>query len=305
MDLQIPEHTRAGLVVLSPTRVGLGARCQRKHTLADVVSWHKQGGGINWPLTFGERMHAAVAMRWRTNEVSAGTAVLRTFPFWEQDLGMHSSALAMSCYGAYVQSAKLMPLGSGEDGEWTLKACEERMVIKTKWSDVQFSFQLDRLLEHVPSNILALVDVKTARSCDARWARQWGQDLQMKLYSRGIREIYGRSPAHIIIEGLQKKPADYRLVVVPEFSPAIEDEAWRMFQWIARNDAELLDACTENGVVSAEKLITAALTQTPFSRAECWSYGAPCPYLGLCDAEPGERLGLLQAEFEYAEPEYV
>lgn len=300
--MQIPEHSKSGLVVLSPTRVNQGIRCLRKHALSDVVSYLPTGAGDSAALEFGTRMHRACAIMWESGDPAVGSEYLRAqaWPLNEK----HTLGLALQCYGAYATQAKPMPYDTG--GElWEFLAIEERVVMQVR-PGVQLSFQLDRLMRKPSTGQLALFDIKTAARCDARWAKQWPRDLQMKLYSEAVVRKYGRALDWLVVEGLSKENGTLNLVVLPEFSDAVRAEAWRDFEWVALHDKQLLDACTlADGTVDGEQLAVRALSETPHSPAECFTYGSQCMFLPLCDAEPGERIALLREGYTYHEPEYV
>lgn len=301
MSMQLPQHTQRGLVVLSPTRVQEGQHCLRKHILSDMLSYVPLvGTGQKSPsLEFGERMHHAIALRW-LESIELGNEYLLscTWPINDK----HTLAQANKLYAAYAHTAKPMPYG---DGDWLFLSVEKRIVVPVR-SKLALSFQIDRLMQRGSDGALALFDVKTAYRCDQRWAKQWPRSLQMKLYSAAVRKHYGRNLDWLVIEGLDKSNGTLNYVVVPEVSEEKQDEAWRNLDWVALHDELLLDAATlPDGTVDADKLCHLALTQTPFNDGECFSYNSECPFLGLCDAEPNERLALLREGYVYVEPEYV
>lgn len=265
-----------------------------------MLSWQPAGAGDSPALEFGTRMHRAGALWWESGEAEVGSEYLRSQQWPLND--KHTQGLALQMYGAYVHSARPMPYS---DDHWEFAAIEERVVMDVQ-PGLQLSFQLDRLMHNPATGAYALFDIKTASRCDARWAKQWQRDLQMKLYSEVIARKYGRAPDWIVVEGLSKDNATLNLVVLPEFSDAMRAEAWRDFEWVAIHDSQLLEACKlADGSVDTERLAQRVLSETPHSPAECFAYNGQCPYLPLCDAEPSERIALLREGYTYVEPEYV
>ena len=282
----------------------------RRHVLEDVLSHAPQQGGEptakSPALVFGERQHAAVALRWRTGEPEQGTEYLRAQE-WPLD-AKHTLGLALQCYASYVHSATLFPLQAGQYNNWEILALEERVVMPVDYSDVRLSFQLDKLLQcrYEGQRVLCMTDLKTASRVDTRWIRQWDRDLQMRLYSEAIRRKYGEAPEYMVVEAMNKTNGQYCIVPLREFTQDERNEAWRQFLWVAHHDAQLLDMCTlPDGSVDVDRLVWKALTETPQNRRECHSYGRDCPFLMLCDAQPDERPALLAGEYAYAEPEWV
>lgn len=306
MSIQVPKHVRAGLVVLSPTRVNQGIRCLRKHTLSDTLSYLPSGVDESAALTFGTHMHSAAALMWASDgDASVGTEYLRA-QVWPTD-NKHNLELAMQCWGAYGLTAKAFPfsLGGDDDKLWEFVAIEERVQLHVR-QGVTLSFQLDRLMRNTSTGQLALIDLKTAARCDSRWRKQWRRDLQMKLYSEAVHRQYGQELSWLIIEGLDKSNATLTYEVLPEFSEEVRAEAWRDFEWVAQHNEMLLAAATRpDGTLDTEHLAVLALTETPHSPAECFTYGSECPFLPLCDAEPSERIALLREGYTYHEPDYV
>lgn len=297
---RIPEHTLSGRVVLSPTRVGLGMHCMRKHLLADTLSQRPSNAGDAPSLEFGTRIHHAEALWWETGDPAIGTEYLRAKE-WPLDT-KHHLGLALACHAAYVSEAQVMPWGQGDP--WEVIALEERVVLEVE-PGLDLSFQLDRLVRNQATGALGLADIKTAARCDARWAQQWSRDLQMKLYAEATYRKYGTELSWLWIEGIAKDTPKLHLVMVPEVSAAMRAEAWRNFRWVAQHDLQLIESATVDGVVDLDTLVYRALVESPHDRSQCFSYGHPCDYLRLCDAEPELRPALLAEGFEYVEPDYV
>lgn len=306
MTLSLPVYT--DVVTLSPTRVAGGLRCLRKHTLDDTLGM-KPNDYSAPALDFGTAMHSTAAAYWQalsigsqSSAILAALTVLRAAASWPIN-EKHSLDLAERMFAAYVASAKLMPFATQAD-EWMVLEIEQRRSIQVGGETL--TFQLDRLVKNIETKQLALCDLKTASRCDRRWEMQWSRSLQMTLYADCIATHYGRAPDWVIVEGLAKDKPAVHYVVVPEASEARRQEARRQAEWIAKHDRALLDACrNEDGTVDADKLITRSLTETPYSEAECFVYGASCPYLTLCEAEPGERRALLDEGFHYESPKHL
>lgn len=302
-------------VVLSPSRVEGGVRCLRKHALAEICG-QRPNDGRRPALEFGEREHAAAGAYWKeltagpsalmkegkAEAAAVGQEILKGYTWETQE--KHTLGLALSCWNAYVAKATLMPFGNS--AEWEVVTIEDRRYLELE-GGVTLGFQVDRLLRRrVVPHYLALVDLKTAAKCDARWANQWSRSLQMKLYSECILRDYGQAPAWIIVEGLAKDKPDVHYVALPALTDDKRKEAMECVKHVARHDAALLErARVADGSVDVETLLEAALRETPFNPAECWSYNSACDYLTLCDAEPEERRGLLRGEYHWEQPKHL
>lgn len=58
-------------------------------------------------------------------------------------------------------------------------------------SDFDYTFRVDALLARRDDHRLMILDFKTAKKCDAEWARMFEHDLQPILYNRALEEILG------------------------------------------------------------------------------------------------------------------
>ena len=297
-------------VVLSPTRVSGALKCMRKHVLSEVLGQTPNDHSAP-ALDFGDMMHRTASVFWthahgpfgyerKDAEAVAREYLLANFttPFNDK----HTPELAHKLLGVYASQARLMPFGSADD--WRLADIEQRYSEPVPFGTL--TFQIDRLLENPTTGQLALVDLKTASRCDARWERQWPRSLQMKLYSECVVRHYGRPLSWLIIEGLDKTQGTLRYLSLPEVSPERRAEAWQAVEWVARHDSQLLDAARRpDGSVDADRLVELALTQTPFNEGECFTYGSACDFLPLCDAEPEERIALLRGEYHWEQPKHL
>lgn len=284
-------------VVLSPTRVAGALKCVRKHTLAELIGFVPNDHSAP-ALDFGDMMHRVVAVHWVHGYDTAREYLLGNFrqPFNEK----HTPELAMKLLGVYKSQARLMPFGGDE---WEIADIENRQSCEVPFGTL--TFQIDRLLQHKTTGQLALVDLKTASRCDTRWERQWPRSLQMKLYSECAHRHYGRPLSWLIIEGLDKTAGSLKYLSLPEVSEEKRAEAWHAVEWVARHDAQILDAARrQDGTIDADRLVEFALTQTPFNESECFAYGSSCDFLPLCDAEPSERVSLLRSDFHYEQPKH-
>ena len=250
-------------------------------------------------LDFGDMMHRVAAIHWQHGTDVAREYLFANFtrPFNEK----HTPELAHKLLGVYAAQARLMPFGGPE---WKIKDIEQRHSQPVPFGTL--TFQIDRLLENENTGQLALVDLKTASRTDARWERQWPRSLQMKLYSECAYRHYGTPLSWLVIEGLDKTQGTLKYLALPEVSPERRAEAWQAVEWVARHDAQLLDAARRaDGSVDADRLVELALVQTPFNESECFTYGSACDFLPLCDAEPGERLSLLRSDYHYEQPKHL
>jgi hypothetical protein len=128
----------------------------------------------------------------------------------------------------------------------------------------------------------------------------------MKLYSECSVRHYGEPLSWLIIEGLDKTTPQVKYLVLPEVSPERRAEAWQAVEWVARHDAQLLDAAKRaDGTIDVDRLVEIALVQTPTNESECFTYGSSCDFLPLCDAEPSERMALLRADYHYEQPKHL
>lgn len=128
----------------------------------------------------------------------------------------------------------------------------------------------------------------------------------MKLYAECVAREYGQSLQWLIIEGVDKTAKKVVYLALPEVSEEKRAEAWQSVEWIARHDAQLLDAArASDGGVDVNRLTELALIQTPGNESECFTYGRACDFLPLCDAEPAERSALLRAEYHFEQPKHL
>lgn len=288
-------------VVLSPTRVAGALKCLRKHALSEMLGMVPASAeGESPALAFGDLMHRASALHW-----TAGAEVAREFllsTFAEAYDSKHTPELAHRLLGIYAAEARLMPFGGDE---WEIETVEQRLSLPVPFGTL--TFQVDRLLRHKDEHSRrALVDLKTASRCDRRWEAQWPRSLQMRLYAECVARYYGAPLQWQIIEGLDKTTPRVVYLALPEVSEEKRAEAWHIVEWVARHDSELLDGATdEDGSVNLERLLELALTQTPTNEGECFTYGRPCQFLPLCDAEPSERIALLRSEYRYEQPKHL
>jgi hypothetical protein len=285
-------------VVLSPTRVAGALKCLRKHALSEVLGVTPNDHSAP-ALDFGDMMHRVVAVYWLHGYDVALEYLLGNFrtPFNDK----HTPALALKLLNVYKAQARLMPFGGDE---WEIADLEKRHSCEVPFGTL--TFQIDRLLKHRNTGQLALVDLKTASRTDARWERQWPRSLQMKLYSECSVRHYGEPLSWLIIEGLDKTSPQVKYLTLPEVSPERRAEAWQAVEWVARHDAQLLDAAKQaDGTINVDRLVELALVQTPTNEGECFTYGSSCDFLKLCDAEPSERMALLRGDYHYEQPKHL
>jgi hypothetical protein len=296
---QVQQMIVSPTVVLSPTRVAGALKCLRKHVLSEVLGQHPNGEEAP-ALDFGDMMHRVAAVYWFEGLAVATEYLLQNFtkPFNDK----HTPELAHKLLAVYARDAKLFPFGGDE---WVIEDLEERYSVEVPFGTL--TFQIDRLLRNQNTGALALVDLKTASRCDARWAKQWPRSLQMKLYSECCVRKYGQALQWLVIEGLDKTAAKVEYLALPEVSEEKRAEAWHSVEWIARHDAQLLDAArdAESGAINVDKLVELALTSTPTNESECFSYYRECDFLPLCDAEPSERIALLRGDYHWEQPKHL
>ena len=288
-------------VILSPTRVEGGLRCARKHVLSDILGItpndHSQPA-----LDFGEALHQGAATWWASGgDFIAAWKKIELACSWPLNT-THTLALARKCFEVYVAEARLMPFG--DPAEWEIDTIEERETIELHGH--RLSFQVDRRLRNVNTGAKAPVDLKTASKCDKRWENQWPRKLQMRLYDACHVLKHGTPLQWLIIEGLEKTKPHVHYLTLPDRTDEQRTEALRNFEWIAEHDSSLLDRCRgKDGSIDVDTLLRVALTETPYNDGECWSYNSPCQYLGLCDAEPSQRLALLNADYHHEAPKHL
>lgn len=281
--------------VITPTRVELGARCYRRHAVIDVL---EKGLAKNPAAVFGNVIHAGAAAHWQGLDVRQ--ALEDEYERYKHELNdKHSLELALSMFDTYITEARL---AGPFDNNYQIVTIEQRLPVLLTDNGEQFelTFQLDRLLAQDNQRLL-LIDTKSASRLDQNWRGQWDRALQFKLYKRAITKLYDM-PVDIIIEGVLKTPkSKIEYYLVPDWDEDTLDEAEWLACQIARRDRHLLDLLTSHG---EDVMIEHVLTKTEFNYQDCKSYGAPCPFIKLCDAPPSLRVGILNAEYIDIPAEY-
>jgi len=293
-------------VIVTPSRVELGLRCQRRHSLADIL---QVASYYSPSLEFGSVIHTGAASWW--NDDGEGSAMAAE---WNKRFTMNprvnqgelSLEMANAMMAAYRQNAKLAGPFDAE-GPWQLVSVEERIEVPLSLGLVdgeerkaKLSFQTDRVVWNKETQHLVVVDTKTAGRLDKRWARQWETSLQMKLYKACAVAAYDMDPANVsvVVEGVLKDvPSTIQYEVCPDWGQSTLAEAVNQAKIVALRDYELIAGSIE-GVPRDRNLVAQdALVNTAVNYMSCYEYGVECPFRKLCTAEPEERIAILNGEY--------
>lgn len=289
-------------VILSPTRVELGNRCERRHILSDLA--HRQGKKSP-SAAFGDHIHAGAYAWWAGLE--EGKSPLERLEAAREALtdvwspaangGYHSLDLALSMMEGYAEKASLAAASSLPG--WRIFDLEKRLYRHLGHGPYVLSFKLDRALirdadEHGPAGLL-IVDTKTSARPDEKWAASLRRSIQQRCYNHLLEEHYGLPILEHWVEGLDKKvlsraPVYERLDTF--WTPAYKEEAIRLAAYSGQRDHAAIQQALGHGDPE-EGLLRYALEVAPFNYQDCHSYYFPCPFLEVCDADPGERLVLV------------
>lgn len=288
-------------VVITPTRAELGARCHRRHFLADILGKARY---VSPSLAIGSVGHTGFAGHWLNQDVRGLMA-----DEWVKQKLDDSSKISLKTLEAildqYAREAKLA--GPFQDqGDWKLVDVEQRFEIPLK--DTKLSFQCDRIVYDKAQNWLVVVDSKTAGRLDARWDKQWELSLQMKLYRAGVKHVFDTGGRiDIVVEGVLKDvPSVIRYYVCPEWSDGILAEAAHNAYVIAGMDKDVIEQGSNEvagvdgvltKVIDLAKIEQLAVNFTPVNYMDCYSYGVECPFRRLCTANVEERVPILHGEY--------
>lgn len=253
----------------------------------------------NEHAAFGTVIHAGAGAHWKGE--SARQAVLESWKGeFSSDTKKYSLELALGMMDAYVRKAELVPL---VPGRFIVKSIETRISIQI--GRFNCTFMMDRLLADTDSDRYLFVDTKTASTLRAGWDKSYDVSLQMKLYKYAIWKLYGSIPDGVI-EGVSKKvPTDMEYHLLPDWDESILEEAALQFIRVAEADEQLVAVATVNGQLNTDLLWELSATQTAFNDNDCYAYGAPCPFLAICNAPLNERLALLKGEYTTYEPDWI
>jgi hypothetical protein len=265
-------------------------------------------------MEFGSVIHDGVPVWWDTGDRAAVQAAVRaSYARRERWLPgpkeLHTLELAEFMMVGYEAQGKI----AGDHwahaaGDWRIWFAEERVIVDLGL-EARLSFQMDRIATRSgETEMYVLVDTKTASKYywGKRWRQQWPRSLQQQLYQWAVKNVYEIELDGHFIEGMKKDvPLEMEYVELPLWSDAQLEEAVDQFKRWMQQHAELVERCkTDAGEVDVDLLFTTALTETDYSPTSCFDFGG-CPFLPLCEAEPGDRLGLLYDGFEYVPPTYL
>lgn len=293
-------------VIVTPSRIELGLRCQRRHVLSDIL---QVASYYSPSLEFGSVIHAGAGEWWLTGDRASAQEAIRKE--WHKRFTMNpkvnqgelSLELALAMINGFVDNAKL---AGPFDGDWQLVSVEDRLEIPLALGNGEkgvLSFQSDRVVWNKEQHHLVIVDTKTSARMDRRWSRQWETSLQMKLYMAGAKTAYDIENVSVVVEGVLKSvPTDIRYEVCPSWSGGTLAEAVNQAKIVAERDHGLIQSSVDGVPRDKRLVVNDALVNTAVNYQECYSYGIECPFRKLCTAEPEERAAILNGEyFEVAE----
>lgn len=305
-------------VVQSPTRVELEQRCRRRHVLSNLLHLRSYKSPS---LAFGTLIHRGTDA-WMHNlhveGLSAAAsyeammdAALTDYPRWlGEGKDYHSEALAKQLLNKYAKESKLAA-GSVYD-DWEVLDMERRFTVELPGGSL-LTFKLDRVLASLKRGELLVVDTKTSSRPNERWARGMRRSIQQRTYNALAETCYQMPVTEHYIEGIDKKGqvAGQGGIVYEQidlmWTPGYVQEAvglamrsgdndrWALIQ--AYGDAGFLDGegilAEDDDELLHQALLEHAATKEQFNEQDCYSYFVECPFRGVCDADPSERVALL------------
>lgn len=308
-------------VIQSPTRIELEQRCHRRHLLSDNLLREAYKSPS---AAFGNVIHAGANTWWEETYVlhHSPTAAyekmldvsLTDYPKWlGQGKDYHTEELARRILNRYAKDASVA--GGSLHDDWQVLDMERRFSFSLPNS--RLTFKLDRILCSLSRGELLLVDTKTSSRPDERWARGMRRSIQQRIYHKVAAEIYKMPVTEHYIEGIDKKGSvgaiHYEQIDLL-WTPSYVEEAIGLAQHSAENDARSLNAAyvdldiddmlEDEEETRDQALLLYAATKAPFNEQDCYSYYVECPFRGVCDAAPEERVALLNDEsnFKRGEP---
>lgn len=291
-------------VTISPSRAQQAERCQRRHSVANVLGMEP----IDAPThhrDFGTAIHEAAAAWWE--EGSEQPAVEALERSWEPSIEATSDLtleLAKFMVRYYCADANLAGKHWATDAAWTVEAVEERIELELS-EDVVLSFRLDRLARCADTDPPAwvVVDTKTSSRFGRYWTRErWLTNLQQKLYHKAVEEHYGIELDGHYIEGVLKSaPSEIRYVAL-DWPKAVLAEALEHARRLAMRDAELV----RKAEGSASALVELVARETATNGDDCFAFGRQCECFELChETPPNQRIALIASDFEEVEQEWL
>lgn len=295
-------------VILSPTRVELGARCLRRHILSDLLHLRAYDSPS---AAFGTQMHLAVDAWWRhtldgDSPVVSLEAALDALEPWPDaaTYGYHSLDLARTLVTEYSANGRLAANSPYDD--WELLDAERRYVLQyvdhETGRELILTFKMDRVLASHERGVLCVVDTKTSANPGDKWAAGMRTSIQQRLYNQMAFDLYGLPVTEHWVEGIDKKGKATRvgglvyLQVDELWTQAYTQEALDLAYHVASLDEVAVQAALADAATSDEadqQLLELALTKAPFNLQDCHSYYTPCEFLDLCQASPDERVALV------------
>lgn len=292
-------------VVITPTRAELGARCHRRHFLADVLCKTLYSSPS---LEFGSLIHAGGSAHWLGRDWRQVIKDEWHNRFELTNVSQESVSLemAIAMMEYYEANAKLAGPYQDAADDWVLVDVEQRFEAPLRNHKV--SFQMDRIAYSKSQDWLVIGDIKTAARLDKRWERQWEKSLQMKLYRLETQTVFEHTgKLDVFIEGLHKNvPSKIQYYSCPEWSTGLLGEAAFNAKVIADLDRELIEAAVDgDGTISLARAEEIGVRYTPVNYGDCFSYGIECPFHRICVSDVDERVGILRGEYtEKLEEDY-
>lgn len=316
---QLAPYLDAGLVVLSPTRGELAARCHRRHLLSDRLHLRPRVADKSPALTFGGSVHVARDAFWeeatdpdgyelperRPRALEAAQEAFRSH-YPDPGLDYHTVDLGMLLLAEYAKNAKL---GGVVPGDWKILHREQRFHYDLPLSDsatLRIYYTIDTLLENAEGE-LCIMDLKTASKLSGLWRASQTNAIQIRAYKALEEARLGRPISYVQVEGLQKKDDSGRMEYVwadASWTPSYVSEALQLLKGIGLADFRFLS--TAGG--SFDSALAAALTNpalATFNQMDCKSYYYTCPFYDLCYSDPELRIGLALSDYEVDVQDYL
>lgn len=307
-------------VIVTPTRVELGARCYRRHVLSDLLQLKPKGSKMDGNLVFGQLYHLGTDIFWQNvcdaNGYPNGDRLQAYRAMWAivaaawdkqwpyvaltDRTSYMSKELLQSLLQEYAKNARL----AGDlPGNWRLVNSETRFGTMPL-ADSELHYKVDRVVANDDGET-AIVDTKTANGLGPQWVRSQELSLQQRMYAALEARRLGHV-GYVLIEGVAKKGQVGLIEYVwlnQTWDDQFIDESMLLAQQIISKDKRFVTKVDGNRGLALSTALTMA-HEVPFNLMDCRSYFRDCEYEPLCSSNPIMRVGLANSDYEHRYVDY-
>ena len=175
----------------------------------------------NWELGFGAAWHEGAKCLYLTGDiVAAVVAATTSLAPYAEDLNEQARSEANMLLEGLLRGWDRSTAKARLDAGYEIVDIE-RELLYTGERPFRFACRPDLILRHRESGKLAYVEFKTTSNIKAEWFRQWNRAPQLLATTLAVKEHYGESLEHAIVQPIYKGwQSDFRLE-----SPFVS--AWR------------------------------------------------------------------------------